>query len=355
MSDRSQRTEKPTPQRIRKARTEGRFPASREFVAAVQFAVAASLLVGFADHWWPALLDQIRGLLALGFTIDLDRPAVAALVRQRLAPASLPLFAAGAAVFFAMTLAQLSLTQFGFATARLAPDFKKLNPASKLRELPGQNLRAALSAALILPIILGAVYFVVSDSLGGFLRLPLLDVHSGAMQAGSAVSSLIWRAAGLLLVWGAIDLFRQRRKYMRELRMTKQEIRDEWKQNEGSPEIKMRLRRIRRDLLRRRMMSEVETATAVIMNPTHFAVALKYEMNSMAAPRVVAKGKNYLALRIKARALDHQVPVIENKPLAQALYQHCAVGQEIPAHFYRAVAEVLAYVFRLMGGKGKGA
>jgi flagellar biosynthesis protein FlhB len=351
MSDRSQRTEKATPQRIRKARSEGRFPVSKEFVAAVQFAVAASLIVGLAGQWWPSLQNQIRALLTLGFTIDLDQLSVTSLVRQRLAPAAVPLFAAGAAVCFSMMLAQLSLTQFGFATARLAPDFKKLNPVSKLRELPGQNLRAALSAAMILPVILLAVYFVIADSFEDFLRLPLLDLNSGAVEAGSAAASLIWRSVALLAVWGAIDLFRQRQKYLRELRMTKQEIRDEWKQNEGSPEIKMRLRRIRRDLLRRRMMADVETATAIVMNPTHFAVALKYEINSMAAPKVVAKGKNYLAQRIKARALEHQVPVIENKPLAQALYKHCAVGQEIPAHLYRAVAEVLAYVFRLMGGK----
>lgn len=351
MSDRSQRTEKPTPQRIRKARDEGRFPVCKEFVAAVQFAVAASLIVGLAGRWWPSLLDEVHGLVALSFTIDLTPPTFVSIVRHRLAPAAMPLFAAGTAVVFSMMLAQLSLTQFGFATARLAPDFKKLNPLSKLRELPGQNLRSALSAAVLLPVFLGAVYVVIAANFGDFLRLPLLDLRSGVVEAGSAVSSLIWRSAAVLVVWGVFDMFRQRQKYMRELRMTKQEIRDEWKQNEGSPEIKMRLRRMRRDLLRRRMMADVETATAIVMNPTHFAVALKYEMNSMAAPKVVAKGKNYLALRIKARALEHQVPVIENKPLAQALYKHCAVGQEIPAHLYRAVAEVLAYVFRLMGGK----
>ena len=241
MSDRSQRTEKATPQRIRKARDEGRFPVSREFVAAVQFAVATSLIVGLAGKWWPAFLLEIHTLLALSFEIDITPPAFASLVRHRLAPAAMPLFAAGAAVFFSMMLAQLSLTQFGFATARLAPDFKKLNPLSKLRELPGQNLRAALSAAVILPLILGAVYIVIAANLGDFLRLPLLDARSGSVEAGSAVASLFWRSAALLAVWGAFDMFRQRQKYMRELRMTKQEIRDEWKQNEGSPEVKMRL------------------------------------------------------------------------------------------------------------------
>jgi len=165
----------------------------------------------------------------------------------------------------------------------------------------------------------------------------------------------LWKAAGAFLVWGAVDLWRQKRRYIRDMRMTKQEVREEYKQNEGSPEIKMKIRRMRREMLRRRMMSEVPTATAVIVNPTHYAVALRYEQQSMVAPRVVAKGKNYLALRIKEKALSHQVPVIENPPLAQALYKHVEVGQEIPAQLYRAVAEVLAYVFRLMNGRRPGA
>jgi flagellar biosynthetic protein FlhB len=115
--------------------------------------------------------------------------------------------------------------------------------------------------------------------------------------------------------------------------------------------MKARVRRIQRDRARRQMMKEVATATAVVVNPTHFAVAIRYEMDSMAAPRVVAKGKNYLALRIRQRAIDNQVPLIENPPLAQALYKSVEVGQEIPPHLYRAVAEILAYIFKLMNGK----
>jgi flagellar biosynthetic protein FlhB len=133
--------------------------------------------------------------------------------------------------------------------------------------------------------------------------------------------------------------------------MSKQDIRDEFKEVEGSPLMKQRIRRLRRDLARRRMMHEVPNATAVIVNPTHYAVALKYSMNSTGAPLVVAKGKNYLALRIRQKAVENQVPLIENPPLAQALYKSVDVGQEIPAQFYRAVAEVLAYIFKLMNGR----
>lgn len=133
--------------------------------------------------------------------------------------------------------------------------------------------------------------------------------------------------------------------------MSKQDIRDEMKEVEGNPQIKARVRRLQRDLVRRQMMKEVPTATAVVVNPTHYAVAIRYRMDSMTAPVVVAKGKNYLALRIRQLATDHEVPIVENPPLAQALYKTAEVGQEIPAHLYRAVAEILAYIYKLMNGK----
>ena len=130
--------------------------------------------------------------------------------------------------------------------------------------------------------------------------------------------------------------------------MTKQEVKEEAKESEGNPQIKQRVRRIQRDLARRNMMKEVPQATAVLVNPTHYAVAIRYDMDSMAAPRVVAKGKNYLAQRIRQIANDHEIPIVENQPLAQALYKSADVGQEIPPHLYRAVAEILAYLFKLM-------
>ena len=171
------------------------------------------------------------------------------------------------------------------------------------------------------------------------------------MKLGSVFARLLLSAAAIVLAWGSIDLFRQRRRYSEQLKMTKQEVKDEWRQNEGNPEIKLRIRRLRHDLLRRRMMADVPKASAVIVNPTHFAVALLYEHTAMAAPKVVAKGKNFLALRIRDLARAHQVPIIENPPLAQALYKNCEVGREIPESLYKAVAEVLAYVFRLLNKK----
>jgi flagellar biosynthetic protein FlhB len=133
--------------------------------------------------------------------------------------------------------------------------------------------------------------------------------------------------------------------------MTKQEVREEVKEQESSPQVKMRIRRIQRDLARRQMMKELPKATAVIVNPTHYSVAIRYSIETPGAPRIVAKGKNYLAKRIRQLALEHQVPIVENPPLARALYTSVEVGQEIPSHLYRAVAEILAYIYKLMNGR----
>ena len=137
--------------------------------------------------------------------------------------------------------------------------------------------------------------------------------------------------------------------------MTKQEVRDEVKEVEGNPHTKARIRRLQRDLLRRQMMSDVASASAVITNPTHYAVAIRYDMDNAGAPKVVAKGKNYLARRIRERAHEHEIPIVENPPLARALYKAADIGQEIPVHLYRAVAEVLAYIYRIMDGRMPGA
>ncbi len=200
---------------------------------------------------------------------------------------------------------------------------------------------------IMLPVFAGAIYAAAATQTERFLVLPMATVRTGLVTITSQMQGLMWKAAAIFLFFGCAELFRETRRYAVELRMTKQEIKDEHKETDGNPLIKARLRTIRRDQARKRMMQAVPTATAVIVNPTHFAVAIKYDALSMAAPLVVAKGKNYLALRIRQKAIDHQVPLIENPPLARALYKSVDVGQEIPPHLYRVVAEILAYIYRL--------
>jgi flagellar biosynthetic protein FlhB len=351
MAEKDQKTEQPTQRRLKKAREEGNFPTARVFVGALQFLAFVTLIHAWGLDWIQAIRNSMAALFQHALDPRLTPEEVIALSLDLLRRTLAPVAILGAALI-AITLAvQLGVTRMGVSLKKLAPNIERLNPLTKLRELPKQNLPSLLQAIVMIPVFGAAVYFLVTDDFQSYLSLPLRSVPSGAAQAAASIQTLLWKASFVFVVFGAVDLLRQKRRYQQDLKMSKQEIRDEFKEVEGSPLMKQRIRKLRRDMARRRMMQEVPTATAVIVNPTHFAVALKYDMSSPGAPRVVAKGKNYLALRIRQRAIDHQVPLIENPPLAQALYKNVEVGQEIPAVFYRAVAEVLAYIFKLMNGR----
>jgi len=351
MADQSGKTEQPTQRRLEKARKDGQFPSAKEFVSALQFMVFLGLLSTGGAAWFAQFRQSTRSVLASAFHRELRPEDLTHLAWQLTSQHVLPLVLAGLSVALATVGIRLITTRFGLSLKKLAPDFKRLNPVSKLKELPKQNLPSLGQAVVLLPVFLWAVYAMARDKLDVFLALPLQSVESGFGFIGNSLMELFWKAAGVFLVFGAVDLFRQMRRHNRDLRMSKQEIKEEMKEVEGNPQMKARIRRLQRDRARRQMMKEVPAATAVVVNPTHFAVAIRYHLESMAAPVVVAKGKNYLALRIRQKAVEHQVPIIENPPLAQALYKSVEVGQEIPPHLYRAVAEILAYIFKLMNGK----
>jgi flagellar biosynthetic protein FlhB len=346
-----QRSEKPTKQRLDRARKEGNFPASRDFVTSVQFLAFVTLTTLFAATFFARIVGLMRALLTAAFTTDFTVIGVTAIARQVILPELTPLLLGGAILSAITVCAQLATTRLGVSFEKLIPDFQRLNPAKRLAAMPSQNLFMAAQAVLLLTLVSFVVYYEISENLDSFLELPWLAPRSSAARVGKALEALLWRAAALFLLIGAIDLMWQRRRYTQQLSMTKQEVREEAKEQESSPHVKNRIRRIQRDLARRKMMREIPTATAVIVNPTHYAVAIRYAPESAAAPRVIAKGKNYLAQRIRKRALEHQVPIVENPPLARALYDSVEVGQEIPGHLYRAVAEILAYIYRLMHGK----
>jgi flagellar biosynthetic protein FlhB len=353
MADNSQRTEKPTPQRLKKARKDGEFPAAREFVAALQFFAFVML----AANYFPAWLANVQSAMRLGLRQAFSASFTVAdllVIFNRLAAATLaPLAVAGGALMAITLLLQMAATNMGFSLARLSPKFDRLNPMQRLRQVPGNNLGQFLQAFVMMPVMLWLTWAMVRDRLPELLRLPMMPVPIAASAAGNLLRDSLRKASLVLVVLGAVMLVRERARYGKRLRMSKQEIRDEARDTEGNPQIKMRVRRLQRDMRRKNMMREVPSATAIIVNPTHYAVALKYDQGAMAAPRVVAKGKNYLAARIRQRATENQVPIIENPPLAQALYKSVDIGQDIPPHLYRAVAEILAYIFRLMNQTGR--
>ncbi|MEQ1886163.1 MAG: EscU/YscU/HrcU family type III secretion system export apparatus switch protein [Bryobacteraceae bacterium] len=350
MADSGQRTEQPTQRRLDKARREGNFPASREFVSSLQFLVFVALLATSAGAWFLQVRGMTGSLLRAAFSLTLTPDMLIGLVRGAIVPQFTPLAAGGAALVAVALAAQLGISRFGFAAAKLAPDFNRLNPLSRIQNLPGQTLPMFLQALALLPIVAFIVYYEVRENLDSLLALPWMSVPAGVVSTASILRALMWRAAVVFVAVGAIDLFWQRRRYNKQLRMTKQEVREEAKEQQGNPQIKMHVRKMQRDFARRRMMNEIPNATAVIVNPTHYAVAIRYSVDTPGAPKVIAKGKNYLALRIRQRAQEHKVPIVENPPLARALYQSVDVGQEIPANLYRAVAEILAYIYRLMNG-----
>jgi len=346
-----QRSEQPTQQRLKKAREEGNFPTSREFLSAVQFTGFVALSVTFGGDLLRQVGMLMHMLLAWAFTGDLTVTRLMTLLRAEIVPRFVPLMLAGAALIVLSISAQLATTKLGISLTKLMPDFKRLNPVTKITSLPAQNVPVFLQALLLLPLVGLVVYYEVWESLDSFLELPWMGAQPAIARIGSTIGTLLWRAVILFLLVGLGDLLWQRHRYIRQLRMSKQEIKEESKEQQGSPHVKMRIRRLQRDAARRSMMKAIPTATAVIVNPTHYAVAIQYSMESAAAPKVIAKGKNYLAARIRTRAIEAGVPIVENPPLARALYSSVDVGQEIPAHLYRAVAEILAYLYRLMNGK----
>jgi flagellar biosynthetic protein FlhB len=358
MADSSQQTEKATPQRLKKAREKGDFPATREFVAAFQF--LGFVLLGAA--YFPGWLGNIESAMRIGlhraFSSSTTSGALTStdllalflvLARTVLSP----LAVLGGILLSLTVLFQLSSNGMGFSLARLAPNFNRLNPMTKLREVPAANIAHFIQAAIMMPVMFWLTWSLVRDRLPELLRLPLMPVASAAAATGGLIKDALRRASYVLVVLGAIMLIRERGRYSKRLRMSKQEIRDESKDTDGNPQIKARVRRLQRDMRRRNMMKDIPTATAVIVNPTHYAVALRYDQGLMTAPKVVAKGRNYLAARIRQRAIQNQVPIIENPPLAQALYKSVDIGQDIPPHLYRAVAEILAYIFKIMGKAGR--
>ncbi len=348
MADQGQRTEKPTKRKLDKARREGQFPASREFLAALQFLTFVVLVsiggIGFLER----TREMARYFLGAAFRLQLTPHSIAGIYRASVGHVFMPLLWMGVCLSSVALAGQLGSTRLGVSFQKLAPDPKRLNPLQKIKNVPAQNIASFLQALVFLPLIAMAVYTIASEHLEEYAGLSHEGVWPALKVVGGSLKALLWKAAILFAVIGGLDFLRVYRRHGKSLRMSKQEVRDELKETEGNPQMKGRIRRIQRDLARRNMMKEIPKATAVIVNPTHYSVAIRYDMEGMAAPRVVAKGKNYLARRIREIAMEHQVPIIENQPLAQALYKSAEVGQEIPTHLYRAVAEVLAYIFKLM-------
>jgi flagellar biosynthetic protein FlhB len=290
----------------------------------------------------------LRGFFENPHTILLDENNIQPLFYQIFGKMALTMGVAFLLLMGAIIAGVMLQTGFFFALSLLAPDMTRLSPAAGLKRLFSPNKVADLFKSFGKLVFMGGMAYSVMKPIATespqFTGLPLENILTFLHQ------KLMHLIEMLLLVFtsiAALDLFWSRYQYIKNLRMSKTEIKDEMKQQEGDPMIKGRLRQLRVDKARKRMMAQVPKADVVITNPTHYAIALKYESGKMTAPIVMAKGINLIAERIRAIAEENRIPLVSNPPLARALYDTVEVDHQIPAQHYRAVAEVISYVFKL--------
>jgi len=347
----SDRTEKPTGRRIRQARKKGQVARSQDLAGAI------SLLAGVMVLGWTGITmaqtlgDQIRrALLRMGETplANIGPKEVSVLTLQ--AAATLGMVCGPLALATVITVIAAQGAQGGilFATEALTFDLSKMSPVNGLRRLGfSQSGLNTVKAIVISIAIVALAYQGITAAIANSPGLARLGPLSAAATGWNDSLALLRRLSILLLVFAVADYGLQRWRFTKSVRMTKREVRDDHKLSEGNPEVKSRVRRIQMEMTRRRMFAAVPKATVIIANPTHYAVAIEYHRGAMAAPRVLAKGRNLIAQRIKAIAREHNVPVVENPPLARALYSSVEIGDFIPAALFEAVAEVLAYLIKL--------
>jgi len=351
-----ERNEKPTARRLEKAREEGQVPRSPELSAAAVLLVTAGGLHFLGGSIGGTLFDIMRSGLAPSSAAALD-PAVA------LSTASAEMLRAliVCAPLLGLTLlaalaAPLALGGWNLSLGVLAPNFTKLDPIAGFGRFFSARGAVELAKAFAKFLVVGVVAIAVLHKQSAqLLALGAAPLHEGIAQAASLTSdALLAVSAGLALI-AAVDVPWQLHQHSKKLSMTREEIREELKESEGPPEVKGRIRRTQREMARRRMMQQVPKADVVVVNPTHFAVALRYDEGRMRAPLVVAKGTDLIAARIREIAAEHSVPVFEAPPLARALYHNVEIGSEIPAMLYVAVAQVLTYIYQLKAARTSGA
>lgn len=343
-----EKTEQATPKRLQEMREKGQVAKSRE-VPSAAILIGSLLIFYFLGS---AMIKDIMELMEWTFAnsarFELQSGnfnwMLLELFRRGLKIVA-PLFVALMAVGLLSNIAQVG---FLFSTKAIAPKFSKLDPLKGFGRMVSKQALVELIKSLFKIAVVGCVtYFTVKDELDQIIPLMDKEIWSIMTYIGNVCFKILLRTCWVLIVLAVIDYVFQKWDYMQEAKMTKQEVKDEFKQREGDPLIKSRVRQAQREMAKRRMMEAVPKADVVITNPTHLAIALEYNTQNMSAPQLTAKGSRLMAERIKAIAQENNIPIVENKPLARALFKGVEIGQEIPTVFYKAVAEVLSYVYQL--------
>ncbi len=347
-AQREDRTEAPTPRRRNEARSKGQVARSHDLTAAVVLTVGFVVLKFMGPQLWQALFAIMSISLSPDSPIQLNEmltfvKAIGVELIKRLAPLFIILFLAGLVVLYA---------QVGwlFTWQPLMPSLAKINPLNGLARL--FSIRSFMAAMINFgKLILVAVvaYVTVVHGAASIVHAFTFSFHDAVLLGCSLTFDLGMKLSVALLMLALLDYAWQRFRHERDLRMTKEEVKDELRSMEGDPHVKRRRRQLQMQLAMQRLRKDVPKADVVVTNPTHLAVAIAYDSAIMMAPKVVAKGADEVALRIRQLAAEFGIPIVERKPLARALYEAVEVGQYIPARFYQAIAEILAYIYELTG------
>ncbi|MCY1165707.1 MAG: flagellar biosynthesis protein FlhB [Pseudomonadota bacterium] len=343
-----EKTEPASPRRLEKAREEGQVARSRELVTFVMLTTGMSGLWIMGDmiggHFDSALRNGLQFDRASAFDPSYMMVQAGTAVLHAL-QALMPLLAM---MLVAALVAPMMLGGWLFSTQSLAPNFSKMNPVAGIGRMFSANALAELVKTIVKSLLVGGVaWWVISGNLQVIMALMSEPVRAALPHTLKVVAMSCALIVASLLLVVAIDVPYQLWSHFRKLRMSREDLKNEHKESDGDPQVKAQIRRQQQQMAKRRMMAEVPKADIIVTNPTHFAVALKYSDKDMRAPRVVAKGTDLVALRIRTLAEENRIPVLEAPPLTRALYRHTKLGSEIPVALYAAVAEVLAWAYQL--------
>jgi flagellar biosynthetic protein FlhB len=342
-----ERTEAPTPKRLKDARQKGNVAKSEELVTIGVLLLAVTALKMLGPALWWDMRDMLHDGLGNPTNQELTRESAFQMGKDsfgRALLAMLPLLGLLAAGAVALNLAQTGLLLSGEG---LKPKLNRVNPGAGLKRMFSMDGLMRLGKSLFkFATVSLVVFFTIKGQMSEIAAMSQYTVLGGAMRMMGLGFDIAFKAVAVLFIMAIADFAWQRRRFLKQLMMTKEELKQEMKENDGDPQVKAAIRR-RRQQLMNRMMASVKTADVVVTNPTHFAVALKYDPVTMQAPMVVAKGADHLAKRIREVALKSGVPILEEPPLARALHAAVPIGNYIPANLFHAVAEVLAWVYAI--------
>lgn len=350
--DGQERSEEATSKRLDEARRKGQIPRSREFNSMIMLLSFSLSLLMMGGTLMENFADMLRDGLTLERGMIFDPAGVVTGLGRMLNEAFWMLLPFLGVSVVAALFSSVAIGGWSFSVEALAFKAEKLNPISGMKRIFALRGLVELLKALAKVLLIGGVAVLLMRHLGDdVIGLGYQAPEMALGQAGQILARSFLLLSLVLILIAAVDIPFQLWDHAQQMKMTKQEVRDEHKDTDGRPEVKSRVRQMQREMAQRRMMEAVPEADVIITNPTHYAVALKYDGTSMRAPRVVAKGRNLIAAQIRAKAMEHEVPIFSAPPLARAIYHSTELDQEIPAGLYFAVAQVLAYIYQLKSAR----